>query len=95
MKLTITLILSIVIATSLCAQTVSHKEKYDSDFMFTDGLYLDKDDFKKNLPIDKSQIISGIDPTDLTYFEQLVEQKTINLFDRLGNEIMIEADDLP
>ena len=51
MKLTITLILSIVIATSLCAQTVSHKEKYDSDFMFTDGLYLDKDDFKKNLPI--------------------------------------------
>ncbi|MBQ5574748.1 MAG: hypothetical protein IIT37_01730, partial [Bacteroidales bacterium] len=91
MKLTITLILSIVIATSLCAQTVSHKEKYDSDFMFTDGLYLDKDDFKKNLPIDKSQIISGIDPTDLTYFEQLVEQKTINLFDRLGNEISVET----
>ena len=91
MKLTITLILSIVIATSLCAQTVSHKEKYDSDFMFTDGLYLDKDDFKKNLPIDKPQIISGIDPTDLTYLEQLVEQKTINLFDRLGNEISVET----
>ncbi len=73
------------------AQTPSHKEKYDSDFIFSDGLYLTKDDFKQNRPIDKSQIISGIDTDDLTYFEQLVEQKTINLFDRIGNEIAVET----
>ena len=91
MKLIHTLIFLTVIATQVCAQSTSHKEKYDADFIFTDGIYLDKDDFKKNLPIDKSQIISGIDPNDLTYFEQLVEQKTIELFDRLGNEISVET----
>ncbi len=91
MKLIATLIFTIAFATSVLAQTLSHKEKYDTDFMFTDGIYLSKDDFKNNSPIDKSQIISGIDPTDLTYFEQLVEQKTINLFDRLGNEIAVET----
>ncbi len=91
MKLLHTLILLTAIATQVCAQTMSHKEKYDADFIFTDGIYLNKNDFKNNLPIDKSQIISGIDPNDLTYFEQLVEQNTIELFDRLGNEISVET----
>jgi len=91
MKLIATLILTLSLAAQLCAQNASHKEKYDSDFIFTEGIYLDKNDFKQNRPIDKSQIISGIDPTDLTYYEQLVGQKTITLYDRLGKEITIET----
>ena len=94
MKLIATLILTIAIAAQVCAQTVSHKEKYDSDFMFSDGLYLNKDDFKNNLPIDKSQIISNIDPGDLTYFEQLVDQKSISVFDRVGKELTVETDQI-
>ncbi|MCQ2252493.1 MAG: hypothetical protein MJZ61_03470 [Bacteroidales bacterium] len=77
---------------NVLGQKFSHKELYDQDFAFTDGLYLTKDDFKNNKPIEKSQINSNIDPTDLSYFEHLVENKRISLFDKVGNEITIESD---
>jgi len=73
------------------SQTYSHKEVYDQDFVFTDGIYLSKDDFKNNLPIEKSQISSNLDPSDLSFFEQLIENKTIAVFDKLGSEINIDV----
>lgn len=82
-----TLILALILcASQLWAQTFSHKELYDQDFSFTDGLYLTKDDLKNNCPIDKSQISTNLDPNDVTFFEQLMENKEISLFDKLGNE---------
>lgn len=91
MKLTATLILTISLATSVCAQTFSHKEKYDADFKFTDGVYLKSENLKNNLPIDKSRIVSNIDPNNLTFFEQIMAQDNIVLFDHLGNEVTIKT----
>ncbi len=73
------------------AQTFSHKEVYDQDFEFTEGIYLSKDDFKNNLPIEKSRISSNLDPNDLSYFEQLMQNKTISIYDKLGNEVQLEV----
>lgn len=73
-------------ANQLWAQKFSHKELYDHDFTFTDGIYLTKDNLKNNCPIDKSQIKTNLDPTDVTFFEQLIEGKEISIFDQLGNE---------
>jgi len=47
------------------AQNFSHMEVYDSDFVFSDGVYLTKDDFIKNHPIDKSRINSEFNSDDL------------------------------
>lgn len=91
---TLILLLLLTLTISARAQNVSHKEKYDQDFLFTDGLYLTKDDFKQNKPIEKSQINSSIDPNDLTFFEQLTQQKRINIFDKIGNELSIETSDI-
>ncbi len=70
----------------ISAQKFSHKELYDMDFTFTDGLYLTKDDFKNNCPIDKSQISTNLAVNDVTFFEQVFDEKTIKIFDNLGNE---------
>lgn len=87
----LTLFLLVIIGLQTKAQTFSHKEVYDSDFTFTDGIYLTKDDFRLNKPIEKSRINSNLDPDDLTYFEHLVEQKTISIFDNVGSETTVDV----
>lgn len=88
----ITALLALIFcAIQLNAQNFSHKEKYDDDFRFTDGIYLNKDDLKNNRPIEKAQISTNLDPDDLTYFEQLMQNKKISIFDNLGNEQEIEV----
>lgn len=90
----LTLLLVTMLGFDIKAQTFSHKELYDSDFVFTDGLYLTKEDFKNNCPIDKSRINTSLDPTDLTFFEQLVQQKEINFFDNVGSQVSIKPEKL-
>ncbi len=83
----ITALLALLLcAMQISAQNFSHKEKYDDDFTFTDGIYLTSDDLKNNRPIEKSQISTNLDPDDLTYFEQLMQNKKIAIYDNLGNE---------
>ena len=89
-----TIIAILIGAHNLSAQNFSHKEIYDQDFVLTDGLYLTKEDFKNNSPIEKSQISSELDHNDLIYFEQLTKNKTIALYDKLGNEIEIDVSKL-
>ncbi len=81
----------VVIGLEANAQTFSHKEIYDQDFVFSEGIYLTKDDFKNNLPIEKSRISSNLDPNDLSYFEQLMQNKTISIYDKLGNEVKVDV----
>jgi len=73
------------------SQNFSHKEVYDSDFVFSDGVYLTKDDFIKNHPIDKSRINSDLDPDDLTYLEQVMSKRKFSYFNSLGSEVMVDV----
>lgn len=90
-KLITIIILAAISVTSSLAQKFSHKEKYDQDFSFSEGIYLNSEDFKNNRPIEKSQINSNIDPGDLSYFEQLFKNKKISLYNSLGQEESIET----
>ena len=76
------------------SQTFSHKELYDSDFNFTEGLYLTQKDFSENHPIEKSRINTTLDPDNLTFFEQLTLQKTITIYDNIGQEITIKTSEI-
>ena len=78
-------------ATMLFSQT---KQVYDEDFVFTDGLYLNKDMMRNNKPIDKARIKSQIDPNDLAFFDILTQQSTITLFNEVGSEVTVKTSSL-
>jgi hypothetical protein len=94
MKTIFFITLAFFLCTESFSQTFSHKEIYDSDFTFTEGLYLNKKSFSENNPIEKSRINSQLDPDDLTFFEQLMQQKNISLYDNLGQEISIKTSEI-
>lgn len=69
--------------------------KYTPSYKFTDGLYLSFNDFKQNLPIEKTKIIAPhLDRTDFNFVATLVEEKTISIYDEMGAEIKINPKQL-
>jgi hypothetical protein len=94
MKIVFFLTLAFFFCEEVFSQTFSHKEIYDSDFVFTEGIYLTKKDFSENKPIEKSRINSQLDPESLTFFEELMQQRTISLYDNLGQEVTIKTSEI-
>jgi hypothetical protein len=66
----------------------------DSTFVRKEGLYLNFDQFKKNQPISKSQIITKIDTSQLDFFTKVVMQKEIKIIDENQQEKIISPKDL-
>jgi hypothetical protein len=64
---------------------------YSHDYEFKEGVYLSLDQFKQNNPIPKSAFITGIPKSQLDFFTQLLDEKTIVYKDVDGNEIKIES----
>lgn len=64
--------------------------KYSTSYKFKDGLFLDFDQVKKNDPIPKSQIVTNINYNSFDFYEKLFDNKTISLYDNLGNKQDIE-----
>ena len=78
-------------ATVLIAQT---KQVYDEDFVFTDGLYLNKEQMQQNRPVDKARIKSQIDPEDLAFFDYLTQQSTVTIYNEVGAEVTVKTSSL-
>ncbi len=78
-------------ATVLIAQT---KQVYDEDFVFTDGLYLNKEQMQQNRPVDKARIKSQIDPDDLAFFDNLTQQSTVTIYNEVGAEVTVKTSSL-
>lgn len=59
---------------------------YSRDFQFKEGLYLNFQQFRNNDPVAKSQIISELDKTDLSFFDRIAAKKNtpINYIDSSG-----------
>lgn len=70
--------------------TVAYSHEYD----FKEGVYLTIDQFKQNSPIPKSAFVTGIPKSELDFFSQLLETKTITYKDSTGKEIKLETNSL-
>lgn len=64
---------------------------YSRDYEFTDGVFFNVNHFKKNHPIPKSSIISGVPKNQLDFLKQILENKSIIYTDSLGQEKNIET----
>jgi hypothetical protein len=58
--------------------------KYTPEFKFKEGVFLNFDQVKQNAPILKSRIITNIAYDDADFFERILKEKKIQLFDNLG-----------
>ncbi len=67
---------------------------YTRDYEFTEGIFLNVNNFKQNSPIPKSAIVSGIPKTDIDFLKQVVEQKIIVYKDTSGKEQKLETANL-
>jgi hypothetical protein len=78
---------------SLKSQTDSAKLiEYDSDFQFSDGVFLSFDQVKNNKAIAKSRIISAIAFDNPDFYEIVLSNSEISFFDELGIKQTISVD---
>jgi len=82
---------SLVFELAAQSDSISHMIKYTTEFKFKEGFYLDFEQVRNNKPIPKSRILTSIDYTSKTFFDQVTEAKTITYFDDLGNSQEIET----
>lgn len=88
MKKYLTLILIIFcVVESMAQKNVLLQE----DVEFNEGIYLNITQFKENAPIEKARIVCNFAWDDPQFFEKLLEMKTINLFDNIGNKIEVSV----
>jgi hypothetical protein len=65
--------------------------RYTPDFKFKEGVYLSFDQVRQNNPIPKSRIITTVAYDDPDFFERVLKEKKIQLFDNLGTKLEIQV----
>lgn len=72
---------------ALEAQDSLHLIKYYPGFKFEDGIFLNFDQVKINQPILKSRIITTIPYDDPDFYDRVLKEKKIQVFDNLGTKL--------
>ena len=68
------------------ADSTSQLVKYTPGFKFEEGIFLNFDQVKQNKPIAKSQIITSIPYDDPDFYDRILQEKKIELYDNLGTK---------
>jgi hypothetical protein len=69
----------------LYGQTDSiRKVPYNQDFKFKEGIYLNFEQVKNNVPIPKSRVITNIDFNDSQFFDNVLSGQVFSFYDQLG-----------
>jgi len=68
--------------------------KYTNAFKFKDGIYENFIQVKENNPIQKSQIVTNIDYNSFDFYDLLLEEKTIKVYDNLGVNKEIKTENI-
>jgi hypothetical protein len=68
------------------ADSDSELVKYTPGFKFEEGIFLNFDQVKQNKPIAKSQIITTIPYDDPDFYDLILQEKKIELYDNLGTK---------
>jgi len=68
--------------------------EYNNNFKFEDGIYLNFEQAKNNKPIPKVKIISSLDNKDFNFFDNLLKEDKILIYNEAGIEQIIETNDI-
>jgi hypothetical protein len=70
------------------------KVKFNPDFRFTDGIFMNIEDVKRNNPIPKARIITDLNYDDYAFFDKLLEADVISVLDNMGQKTDIPVKDI-
>jgi hypothetical protein len=76
------------------AQDTSGMVRYFPGFKFKDGFYLSFENVKKNNPVPKSSLITTIPNDNPDFYEQVLNHKSVFIFDRLGAKQEVQVKNL-
>lgn len=82
------------IAFSQTDTTKSKKLRFSPEFRFTDGIFMNIEDVKRNNPIPKARIITDFNYDDYAFFEKLLESENISVLDNMGQKYEIKVKDI-
>ncbi len=68
--------------------------KYTPDFRFTDGIYVNFDQVKRNSPIPKAKIVTSADYNARDFFEQIFENDQLYYYDAMGVRQELEIEEI-
>jgi len=68
--------------------------KFTPEFKFEDGIFVNFDQARQNNPIPKSRVITTVAYDDPDFFERVLQEKKIALFDNLGTRQEISTKNL-
>lgn len=88
MKLYITLlfIFEFIFAYSQVDSNSVQLIQYTKEYRFSEGIYLDFTQVLNNSPIEKSKIISKYDSNEFDFFENVLSEENITIYDDFGYE---------
>src|SRR5512133_1233108 len=87
-------LLTLFAACNIQAQQPGNSEsvvKYTPEFKFKEGIFLNFDQVRQNDPIDKSSIITDLAFDNPDFFDLILKEKKIQLFDNLGSRQEIQT----
>ena len=58
--------------------------KYTPEFKFKDGIYLDFEQVRRNMPVSKAKLLSSLDYNDKDFFKKLFENDKIYFYNDIG-----------
>jgi hypothetical protein len=86
---------SLMGAVGLCRtysqQDSSGKVKYIPGFKFEEGIFLNFDQVRQNKPVPKSRIITAVPYDDPDFYERVLQEKKIQVFDNIGSKQEINS----
>ncbi|MBN1788930.1 MAG: hypothetical protein JW830_00450 [Bacteroidales bacterium] len=86
MKSALLVMLIVVSAQAFSQQDSSAMIRYSPDFKFKDGIFLSFEQVKQNNPIPKSSIITTVAYDDPDFYDRVLREKKIQVFDNLGTK---------
>ena len=81
----------VIIFFSICCKAQTDTVAYSRDYEFKEGVFLTIEQFKKNTPIPKSDIISVLPKDQIDFLTQMMEQNTITYKDSEGVEQKLQT----
>jgi hypothetical protein len=92
-------ILTISIAICLSCQAFAQQDtlsmvKYTPGFRFEEGLFMNFDQVRLNKPIPKSRIITTVPYDDPDFYDRVLQEQKIQIFDNLGSKQEVSVKNL-
>ncbi len=87
-------ILLVVISPAIAQIDTGNMVKYTPDFRFKEGIYVNFEQVKRNMPIPKSRILTDVSYDDPYFFDRIAEKKKLFYYDNYGTKQEIQVSDI-